>query len=283
MHPGQSFLGALMTAILAPSLSIAQGVFVSIPPQAFVVDRLVGNSLHVEILLPPGASPATYEPTPKQMAALDRSRVYFQIGVPFEGPVLEKIADLMPDLRVVDCRVGVQMVPIDGHNHGSGDGFPDPHIWLDPQRMKTIARTMATALQELLPQQGSEIEGRLEALQAAIDATDRRVARMLAPHSGRTFVVFHPAFGYFARRYGLVQMALEEDGKSPSARQLAAVVSELSGQRVRALFVQPQFSRSAAERVATALECGVVVIDPLARDYLTNLESMAESIAEELK
>jgi len=158
----------LTLAILVPAVASAQGVFVSIPPQAFLVEWLAGDLVKVEVLLPPGASPATYEPTPKQMAAIDRSQLYLQIGAPFEGPVLAKVTDLMPDLRVVDCRTGVELEPIDGGGHDHGSGLLDPHIWLDPQRMKTVAGTTAKALQGLLPDQAAAIEGRLTTLQQAM-------------------------------------------------------------------------------------------------------------------
>jgi len=275
--------GVLALASLAPAVAPAQSVFVSIPPQAFLVDRLAGDFAEVEILLPPGASPATYEPTPKQMAGLDRSQLYLQIGAPFEWPVLAKVADLMPELRVVDCRAGVELEPIGGDGHDHGFGLLDPHIWLDPGRMKTIADTTAKALQALFPDESSAIEARLAALHEAIDETDARVGEALAPLAGHTLLVFHPAYGYFTRRYGLIQKAVEVDGKAPSARRLATVVDELRQHSVPALFVQPQFSRSAAERVAKALDCELVVLDPLAGDYLTNLESMADSIVRVLQ
>ena len=271
-------LGFLTLAIMAPAISAAQGVFVSIPPQEFLVDWLAGDLVNVEVLLPPGASPATYEPTPKQMATLDRSKLYLQIGAPFEDPVLAKVADLMPELRVVDCRTGVELEPIGGDGHDHGFGLLDPHIWLDPQRMKTIANTTAEALQALLPGASPEIKKRLAALHEAIDDTDARIGEALAPFSGHTLLVFHPAYGYFTRRYGLIQKAVEMDGKVPSARRMATVVDELRNQPVPALFVQPQFSRSAAERVAAALDCQLVEIDPLAGDYLANLEAMSDSI-----
>jgi zinc transport system substrate-binding protein len=261
---------------------VAQTVFASIPPQAWLVEQLAGDLMQVEVLLPPGASPATYEPTPKQMAALERSQLYLQIGAPFEGPVLAKVADLMPDLRVVDCRAGVKLEEIDGQSHGHGGELLDPHIWLDPQRMKIIAQTSAKALQVLLPDQAPEIEERLAGLLTTIDATDRRVTEILAPFAGQTLLVFHPAYGYFTHRYGLNQRAVEEEGKAPSARRMATIIDELNSQTVRALFVQPQFSRSAAERVATALDCELVELDPLAGDYLRNLETMAARIAEAL-
>lgn len=284
MHPRRiAGCWALALATIGPSTCAAQTVFVSIPPQAWLANQLAGDLLQVEILLPPGASPATYEPTPKQMAALERSQLYLQIGAPFEGTLLAKVADLMPEVRVVDCRAGVQLEPIEGENHGHGGELPDPHIWLDPQRMKLVAHTSAEALQELLPDSAREIEERLFTLLSTIDATDRRVNEILAPHTGSTLLVFHPAYGYFTRRYGLRQTAIEVEGKAPSARRMAAVVEGLRQQKVPALFVQPQFSRTTAERIADALDCELVELDPLAGDYLSNLEAMAMRIAEALK
>jgi zinc transport system substrate-binding protein len=239
--------------------------------------------VQVDVLLPPGASPATYEPTAKQMAVLDHAQLYLQIGAPFEGPILAKVSELMPELRVVDCRAGVELEPIGGGGHDHGAGLLDPHIWLDPRRMKTIAGTTAGALEALLPDEAPRIEERLAALQRAIDDTDARVAAILAPFAGRTLLVFHPAYGYFTRRYSLIQTAIEVDGRAPSARRLATVVGELQQQPVPALFIQPQFSRSAAERVANALDCELVELDPLAGDYLANLEIMADRIAGALR
>jgi zinc transport system substrate-binding protein len=273
---------ALALAIIGPSTCAAQTVFVSIPPQAWLAKQLAGNLIRVEILLPPGASPATYEPTPRQMAMLERSQLYLQIGAPFEGTLLAKVADLMPEVRVVDCRVGVRLEPIEGQHQGHGGQPLDPHIWLDPRRMKLVAQNSAEALQELLPDRAQEIEQRLFALVNAIDATDHRVNEILAPHAGSTLLVFHPAYGYFTRRYGLIQTAIEVEGKAPSARRMATIVDGLRQHKVPALFVQPQFSRTTAERVATALDCDLVELDPLAGDYLANLETMAARIAEAL-
>jgi zinc transport system substrate-binding protein len=273
----------MLAAILCPGIIAAQTVYVSIPPQAFLVEQLAEDLVQVEVLLPPGASPATYEPTPRQMAALERSQLYLQIGAPFEGPLLAKISDLMPDLHVVDCRIGIELETIGegGHTHESGS--LDPHIWLDPQRMKIVATTTAMALRGLQPDEASIIDRRLAELLASMDASHRRVAELLATFEGRTILVFHPAFGYFTRRYGLHQSAVEVDGKAPTARGLARVVSDLGDHRARALFIQPQFSRTSAERVADALGCELVELDPLAGDYLVNLELMGERIAEALK
>jgi zinc transport system substrate-binding protein len=273
----------VVTAILMPAQPVTARdlplVFVSIPPLKFVVERLAADAVAIEVLLPPGASPHTYEPTPRQMADLDRARIYLAIGVPFEKAILGKISAVIEDLQVVDCRVGVTLLPVMGDADHHGPGALDPHIWLDPMRMATVAATVAGALTEILPSKKTEIERNLGALERALAATDARVAAILDGLSGRSMVVFHPAYGYFARRYGLHQVAVEAEGKAPSARQLASTVDTLRTESVTAIFIQPQFSRIAADRVAAALGCQVVELDPLAGDYLANLEEMARRIA----
>ena len=254
-------------------------VFVSIPPQKFIVEHIAGDGVAVQVMLPPGASPATYEPTPRQMAALNRAVLYFQIGAPFEGPVVARISTLMPDLEIVDCRTGIILEAMDHAAHGHGTDHPDPHIWLDPNRMQIVARTMAAALHRAMPENATTIEENLNQLLTAIDSVDQRISSALAPFAGRDVLVFHPAYGYFTRRYNLVQIAVESEGKAPSARQLAKIVDGLGDQETAAIFVQPQFSQTTAQRLADALGCRLVELDPLAEDYLRNLEEMARRIA----
>jgi len=279
---------SVLLPVLAPVLltpAPAKGadaplVFVSIPPQKSFVEHVAGSLVHVEVLLPAGASPATYEPTPHQMAALERADLYLRIGVPFEGPLLRKAADLMPSLRIIDCRRGVELVPMAGHAHEvRGEAPTDPHIWLDPMRVKTIATTISDALDDLLPGSAAELDRNLSAFLQELDRVDGRVAARLAPLAGRELLVFHPAFGYFTRRHGLRQLAVEAEGKAPTARQLAAIVEAVERTGQTTLFAQPQFSASSARTVADAVGCRVVELDPLAEDYLANLETMALSIA----
>ena len=255
--------------------------FVSILPQAEFVQRVGGERVDVAVLLPPGQSPATYEPTPRQMAKLGRAQVYFRIRVPFERALLRKIATTMPKLNIVDTRQGIKlrrMAAKHEHDHDHAAGAPDPHIWLDPKRVKIQARTIANALAALAPEHAAELEKNLQSFQAELDRLDAKIAATLAPLRGRELFVFHPAYGYFADAYGLKQVAVELEGKEPSARALGALIERAKAKRVRVLFVQPQFSSKAATTVARAIGGAVVPMDPLARDYMANLESMAASV-----
>ena len=269
-------------------------VVVSILPMASFAERVGGEHVEVETLVPPGESPATYEPTPRQMARLAAARLYFCAGLPFEEAVTRKVEASFPDVEVVDTRQGIDLAPMaaeaDGHaGHERGDephhhapGELDPHVWLDPTLAAQQAKTMAEALGRIDPGQRADYGRNLEALRADLEAVDAEVRRALAPVKGRKLFVFHPAYGYFARRYGLEQVAVEIEGKEPGARQLARLIEEARAAGARVIFVQPQFSTATARSVARAIGGAVVPLDPLARDYVANLRRMASAVRDGL-
>jgi zinc transport system substrate-binding protein len=271
--------------------------FVSIEPQAYFVERVGGERVAVQALVKSGQSPATYEPSPRQMAALSESKLYFRIGVPFEKALLPKIEGTIPGLRVVDTRVGVPLREMkarpcpgssgkdrrgDNEDARNGNEGKDPHIWLSPRRVKLQARTIATALAGIDPKGRQIYERNYAAFAEDLDRLDSALAETLKPVQGKSFLVFHPSWGYFAEDYGLRQEAIEMEGKEPTGRQLARIIEEAKAEGVKVIFVQPQFSRSMAEAVADAIGGEVVTIDPLAGDYIQNLRSVADTVREAL-
>jgi len=269
-------------------------VFVSIIPQACFLERIGGNHVDVEVLVGEGQSPHSYEPTPKQMANLARARAYFRIGVPVEKGFMRKIRQSHKNLLIVETQKGIVYRYLAGHHqdHGerqgkrhmaAGQGEPDPHIWMNPKLVKIQARNIQAALGRLDPIHKREYAANLQAFEADLDRVDARIARSLAPFRGSNIYVFHPAFGYFADAYGLIQVPIEIEGKEPSARQLADLIDRAKKDRVKVMFVQPQFSRRSAEAVAKAIGGVVVPIDPLARDYLANLERIAVAVEQGLR
>jgi zinc transport system substrate-binding protein len=165
-------------------------------------------------------------------------------------------------------------------DHAAGhDHLIDPHFWLDPLLVKVHAQTVATALCDLMPATCDQFQTNLGRFHTELDSVHERVSDILKPIAGRDLFVFHPAYGYFSRRYGLRQLAVESGGKQPTARRLAELTETVRASRTHALFVQPQFAGSGVRAVADAMEIEVVELDPLAPDYLANLETMAERIA----
>ncbi len=236
------------------------------------------------MLVPPGQSPATYEPTPQQLTRLATADILFTTGVAFERRLLEKIAADFPDLKVVPTHKDITLRPIerhsdDGHSHG---GALDPHVWLDPKLAAVQAGAIAAALKESDPTRADFFEANLQNLLIRIDSVDAAIRNILGPVNGRTMYVFHPAYGYFADAYGLKQVAIETDGKEPSARQLAALIDQAGRDSVKVLFIQPQFSSRQAANVGQSIGARVETLDPLAEDYLANLLEMASRIARAL-
>lgn len=263
-------------------------VFVSILPQVYFVERVGGDRVEVEALVLPGQSPATYEPTPKEMAALSEADVFFRIGVPYEKHLVPKMAAALGGLRVVDTREGITLRQMeDDHHHDEGEahdqaGAPDPHVWLDPRLVKIQAGIICRELCRLDPAHKADFERNLDAFTADLDAVHARITEVLAPLKGQEFFVFHPAYGYFADAYGLKQVAVEIGGKEPSQKQLVELIDKARKAGARLIFVQPQFSTRSAQVIAEAIGGVVVPLDPLAEDYLENLADMASKIEEAL-
>jgi zinc transport system substrate-binding protein len=272
-------------------------VFLSILPQAYFAERIGGERVRVEVLVKPGQDPHTFEPTPQQMARLAEADAFLRIGVEFENTLMPRIQSTMKDLLVVDCREGIRLRRMDGHahdedeqeaveqaeEHGSGQEGSDPHIWLSVRNAIRIAATMHQSFLRMDPA-GKELYDRgYGQLIDELQSLDRRIAGILAAVKGKPFFVFHPSFGYFADDYGLEQIAVETGGSEPSARQLARLIEQARGSGVRVIFVQPQFSRKSAETVAAEIGGAVIPIDPLARDYIRNLEQMARAVEEGLR
>jgi zinc transport system substrate-binding protein len=273
-------------------------VFVSILPQQYFVQQIGGDMVDVQVMVPPGASPATYEPRPRQMAAVSRARLYFAVGVPFEAVWLDKIAAANPDMRVVHTEQGIPKRPMAAHHHGderrdgvdpsseedpSDHGILDPHIWLSPPLVKVQAATITAALAAADPAHTADYERNGQRFMAAVDALDRDLKKTFAGQEGRRFMVFHPSWGYFAAAYGLVQVPIELEGKAPKPAQLQALVEYARKHRIKAIFVQPQFSRRSAAIVAAEIGGRIVPADPLALNWMENLRRVAGAFAAALR
>ena len=286
------FLALISSPLLAIS-SFAQAsinTLVSIAPQAYCVQRVGGDHVTVTTLLPPGASPATYSLAPAQVEALSQAELYFRIGVPFEYKILEHIQLYFPKIEIVDTCEDISLREVtEPHSHGSAhhclhlhEDSKDPHTWLDPRLVKIQTAAMSAAIARRLPEHRATFAANLSRFHGELDRLDRDIRLLLAPFNGREFFVSHPAYGYLAAAYGLKQHALEFAGKTPSPRQLAALIARAQAQDVNTIFVQPQFSTRNAEFLAHQIGATLVPLDPLAEDYVDNLRLIAHRLADGL-
>ncbi|MFA7165655.1 MAG: zinc ABC transporter substrate-binding protein [Desulfoplanes sp.] len=263
-------------------------VTVSILPQAYFVHQIAGDLAKVSVMVLPGAGPATYEPKPDQMVALSSSQLYFAIGVPFETVWLPKIQAANPAMRVIRTQEGIAKIPMAHHLHGHastssqqphGQEILDPHIWLDPSLVKIQAQHIKDALCAADPAHAPVFIQKYDHFIVSLDHLDQQISSLLGPDApGKHFVVFHPAWGYFARAYRLIQLPVEIEGKSPSPRELAALIDRARARKITTIFAQPQFSRQSASVVARGIQGSVVRLDPLAPDWAANLLATARII-----
>ncbi len=247
------------------------------------MQRVGGEYVKASVLVQPGQSPETFEPTPQQMAELSDADVLFGIGVPFEDALFAKIRSSMPGVTIVHADQGIAKIPMESSHLRSAtpepSGAPDPHIWLDPTRAVQMSETIRDALIKIDPDHKDAFDANFLKLKNDLETTDSLIVEELKPYRGRNFYVMHPAFGYFAEAYGLHQKAIEIEGKEPSARELADLIKEMISEHVKTIFIEKQFSTDMADRLAAELDAKVVAIDPLAYQYIENLKSIADAIS----
>lgn len=265
-------------------------VFVTIAPQRAFVKEIGKDLVDVQILVEPGADPHTYEPKPRQMVALSKARLYFAIGIGFEAAKLDRITAMNPKIKVVHTDHGIQKLSMAHHHEGDhaheGTGHTDagqadkkrldPHIWLSPPLVMFQARSILTALQAADPGHRREYEKNYRAFMVSLIDLDARLRKTFEGCKGAAFMVFHPSWGTFAHAYGLKQVPIEVEGKSPKPAQLKELIEYAQARRIKAVFVQPQFSSKSARQVAEAIGGQTIAVDPLEEAWAANLIRVAE-------
>lgn len=304
-HPSRlmapCLLGVCLIWIMGAGIGTAQGaalrVVVSVPPQKTFVERIGGPHVTVRTMVQPGHNPHTYDPTPHQIADLSHADLYIRIGIPFERAWMKRICSANREMRILDARPetdprdpsapghgrerpGAAAAEIDPPDYHHGQhGEHDPHIWTDPILVKRMADKIRAELIALDPDNAPDFERNYREFAAELEALDREIRALLDQASDRTLMVFHPSWDHFAAAYGLTFISIEKAGKEPGPRALTALIEQARRERVKVIFVQPQFSRKAAAQIARAIGGRVLAIDPLAADYIANLRRVARQIA----
>lgn len=257
-------------------------VFVSVPPIAYFVEKIVGETMRVESLINPGDDPHVYEPKPKQMADLSKARLYFSTNFPFERNLLTKIKATNPNLTITNTGYGISYMEDAAHKgHEGEDGF-DPHIWTSPLNAFKIAENIYRGLVSANPEEVEIYRKNYLELLRSITKLDEELWERSKSARGMKFLVFHPAWSYFARDYGLIQVSVEQEGKEPKGAQLSRLIEDAKKEGIRVLLVSPQHSKRSATTIADAIGAEIVEIDPLSKKWDENLRSMVEIVCEAL-
>lgn len=322
MKPCMKVVMIWVLFLSCPFLANAQNlsVFVSILPQQYFVEQIAKDKVDVHVMVKPGASPATYEPKPTQMAALSKADIYFAVGAPFETFWLEKIQAANPDMTLVHTDHGIEKLAMAAHHHGDEDPDSqdhdthdpaghdshdhdadhhekaehpeeddhghqglDPHIWVAPELVKIQAAAISNALQAADPANKTFYQENAQVFIENIQRLDQELHAFFDDKPGTRFMVFHPAWGYFAHNYGLDQVPIEVEGKDPKPAQLRELIEYARQNNIQVIFAQPQFSAKSAKLVAKEIKGRVVFADPLALEWMDNMRAIAREFKEALK
>ena len=251
-------------------------VAVSILPQKYFVERIAKDKVKVVVLLPPGRSPEIFEPSVKQFQEIASAKIYFKVGhpkFPFEANWAKKIEQANKNMKVVSLADALEL----------SDNNLDPHIWLAPSLVKKELDVLTKALTEQMPAQKEFFDKNKKLFIEDIDETIEQIKKIFAKTKLRKFMTFHPAFGYFAKEFGLEQIAIEKRGKNIDPRHLEQLIGKAKREGIKVIFVQKQFSRKEAREIAKEIDGEVSEIDPLAEDWLANLKKIAEAFANAMK
>ncbi len=260
-------------------------ISVSILPQQYFIERLAGESVVVNVMIPPGASPATYEPTFSQLSKLDRSQVYMKIGhVGFEESWMAKIRSVNSSMKVIDLSMGIELIREEesDHLHGHAHGGIDPHVWISPLNARIIAKNIYDELVLLMPEDKEQLFTRYGNLERELDSLHRTISGLLSGLEDRNFMIFHPALSYFARDYDLKQFPLEIGGKTPSPAHMKWMTDLGKEKNISTIFIQMQFDKKNAQALANEIGAEIVEINPLDPNWYDQMLYIANKLKESL-
>lgn len=297
------FAVALCSALFGKPL-----VTTTILPTQYFVEQIAGDTLEVEALVGKGADPHTYEPKPNQMKSVEKSELHFAVGMEFDEIWLPRLKKQFPNLEAVETQKGIEKIAMAAHNHDHHDHDNhddhdhkahhdhdhdehahhdhtrlDPHIWLDPVLVKTQAKNILEALKTKYPSNAKIYDENYAKFIKVLDDLDSDIKEKLSNLKTNKFVVYHPSWGYFAKRYNLVQIPIEIEGKEPKPAELKELIDTVKDENIKVIFVAPQFSKNSAKVIANETKAEVIEIDQLPLDWLGEMRKTVDIFEKTLK
>jgi len=258
-------------------------ISVSINPQKFYIEKIARDYYSVNVLVPSGSSPATYEPTARQVKEVTKSVAYMKIGnIGFEKAWMERFVKINKKMTITDMSENVELIRGEQVKHGDHfhDGGVDPHIWLSLKSAKVIAKNTLNALIALEPSLREGFVNNYVNLISEIDLVEKEIMEMLAPYAGKSFLIYHPALGYFAHDFNLNQISIESEGKTPSPAHLKTVVDRSLEENIRIVFIQKEFDAENAKTIATEIGAEIIELNPLSENWLKEIKIISQKLKE---
>ena len=276
--------GTIAACTSRTTSSEKQRLYVSILPLRSIVEQIVVEDITIDVLVPAGASPESYEPSAKQYAALNESELIFNVGlIDFEQNLLR---NLSREKRLINLSRGIVLLK-GSCGHGHGDGEPDdqdrhahgidPHVWTSPRALKRMAANAYEAIHAQWPD-SVRYTANYRKLAARIDSLDHACAEALRQADVHTIIIYHPTLTYYAADYGLEQLAIEREGKEPSARYIAELIETARNRGVHRIFYQAQYPVSSVKVIAEDIGAECIRIDPLREDVIENIGDITRQI-----
>ncbi len=270
-------LGVMLSCQFQNKRKQAQQISVSILPQKYFVERIAGKDFNINVLIPPGGSPATYEPTALQMQQLAKSQAYFKIGhIPFEQTWINKMLKIAGNIEVYDLSENIELIKGAEIQHGDHfhEGGIDPHVWSSPKTAVQIAKNLYEALIALAPKKEKKYKQNLDQFLLELEHLNKETEASFSKLTKKSFMIFHPALSYLSRDYGLNQIPIEIHGKEPSPAHLKKLIEEAKKHDVKIVFIQKQFDKENAKLLAKEINAELIQINPLNENWLSEMKSI---------
>ncbi|MCU4163162.1 metal ABC transporter solute-binding protein, Zn/Mn family [Carboxylicivirga caseinilyticus] len=251
-------------------------VSVSIGPQKYFVEQLTDTLLNVNVMVPPGASHATYSPTPSQLVKLSQSEAYFLMGhLSFETTWEDKLETANNKLKWYNLSKNITPIEGDHDHHHHDDELcshgVDPHTWTSPKEVKQIINNLKEALLELHPEFKETIEKNHQTFMAKIDELDARLLKLQSINPDLSFMIFHPAYTYLAQSYGFEQITIEFEGKTPTPARMQKTIQDAKKKNITTIYIQEEFDKTNAETIANSINSKTVQVNPLSENWLEEM------------
>ena len=262
----------------------SKNISVSILPQKYFVERIAGDFVRVNVMIPPGANPAISDLTSEQLKMLNNSSLYFAVGyLPFEFTHIYSLLKNRRDIQLIKHTDAIELPEKEfpAHKHGDVESL-DPHIWMSPTYAKQMARTIRDVLSDNFPEKKNLFSENCDRFMQEIDSVDREARRIILSKRHKLFLIYHPALTYFARDYGMEQIAIEDEGKEPNPVHVRAIIDRSREKGVRVVFIQSQFDEANARAIATEIGGEVIAIDPLSPDWKEEMISLLKIIDQKM-
>ncbi len=259
-------------------LSQKPTILVSIAPYKGLVQRVAGDAFDVEAIVPEGANPHAYEPTPRDVQAIARGVLWFQVGESFEKKILPVLQEKNSSLVSVDLRKSITLIQNSACK--CDESGEDRHIWLSPKNLIFQVKTIQESLSALHPENKELFENNATLLVQELEHLDQKIQKTLAKAPHRSFVVAHPAFGYFCRDYDLKQLSIEFEGKEPTAKYLTQVIETATSLNTTLAVCMPEHPSKGAVVIADKLHLRISTIHPYSCNFLSEMDHLAMLVAE---